>query len=95
MIRENIDSIKNIKKNQYSVKKDINSLSSDLKNLKEEHIYNSDKRVKVRSIVVMLNFVIGGFINHHHHHHQKLMLVQKMIVLLFKIKYMLVIALMI
>ena len=52
MIRENIDSIKNIKKNQYSVKKDINSLSSDLKNLKEEHIYNSDQRVKVRSIVV-------------------------------------------
>ena len=52
MIRENIYSIKKIKKNQYSVKKHINSLSSDLKNLKEEHIYNSDKRVKVRSIVV-------------------------------------------
>ena len=52
MIRENIDSVKKIKKNQYSVKKDINSLSSDLKKLKEEHIYSSDKRVKVRSIVV-------------------------------------------
>ena len=52
MIRKNVESLKNIKNNHYSVKKYTDSLSIDLKKLKEEHINNSNKRVKVRSIVI-------------------------------------------
>ena len=47
MIRKNVMSLKNIKNNLYSVKKDTDSLSIDLKKLKEEYINNSNKRVKV------------------------------------------------
>ena len=52
VVRENINSLKNIKNNLYNVKKDTDSLSIDLKKLKEEHINKSNKRVKVRSILV-------------------------------------------
>ena len=52
MIRENVNSLKNIKNNLYGVKKDTDSLSIDLKKLKEEHINKSNKRVKVRSIII-------------------------------------------
>ena len=52
MIRKNVESLKNIKNNHYSVKKYTDNLSIDLKKLKEEHINNSNKRVKVRSIVI-------------------------------------------
>ena len=52
VIRENINSLKNIKNNLYNVKKDTDSLSIDLKKLKEEHINKSNKRVKVRSIFI-------------------------------------------
>ena len=52
MIRKNVESLKNIKNNHYSVKKYTDSFSIDLKKLKEEHINNSNKRVKVRSIVI-------------------------------------------
>ena len=52
MIRKNVMSLKNIKNNLYSVKKDTDSLSIDLKKLKEEHINKSNKRVKVRSILI-------------------------------------------
>ena len=45
-IRENINSLKNVKNNLYNVKKDTNSLSIDFKKLKEEHINKSNKRVK-------------------------------------------------
>ena len=52
VIRENINSLKNIKNNLYNVKKDTNSLSIDFKKLKEEHINKSNKRVKARSIFI-------------------------------------------
>ena len=52
MIRKNVESLKNIKNNHYSVKKYTDNLSIDLKKLKEEHINNSNERVKVRSIVI-------------------------------------------
>ena len=52
VVRENINSLKNIKNNLYNVKKDTNSLSIDLKKLKEEHINKSNKRVKARSIFI-------------------------------------------
>ena len=45
MVRENINSLKNIKNNLYNVKKDNNSLSIDFKKLKE-YINKSNKRVK-------------------------------------------------
>ena len=47
MIRENINLFKKIKNNHYSIKKDTNSISIDLKNLKKEYNYNSDKRARV------------------------------------------------
>ena len=50
MLRENVNSLKNIKKNLYSVKKDSDSIQTDLKNLKEEFINNFNKRAKTRSI---------------------------------------------
>ena len=52
VIRENVSSLKNIKNNLYRVKKDTDGFSTDLKNLKEEHINKSSKRVKVRSIFI-------------------------------------------
>ena len=53
MIRKNVKLVKNQKKsNLNNIKKDIDSLSIDLKKLKEEYINNSNKRVKVRSIVI-------------------------------------------
>ena len=52
VIRENVNSLKNIKNNLYSIKKDTNSLSIDLKIIKEEHINKSNKRVKVHSIII-------------------------------------------
>ena len=55
VIRENINSHKNIKNNLYNTKKDTNSLSTDLKKLKEEHINKSNKRVKARSIFININ----------------------------------------
>ena len=48
MIRENINLFKKIKNNHYSIKKDTNSISIDLK----EYNYNSDKRARVRCIVI-------------------------------------------
>ena len=50
MLRENVNSFKNIKKNLYSVKKDSDSIQTDLKKLKEEFINNFNKRAKTRSI---------------------------------------------
>ena len=47
VIRENVNSLKNTKNNLYSVKKDTDSLSIDLRKLKEENINKSNKRVKV------------------------------------------------
>ena len=41
MVRENINSIKNIKNNLYNIKKDNNNLSIDLKKLKKEYINKS------------------------------------------------------
>ena len=52
VVRENINSLKNIKNNLYNVKKDNNSLSIDLKKLKEEYINKSNKSVKARSIFI-------------------------------------------
>ena len=52
MIRESVNSLKNIKYELYNVKKDTDGLSVDLKKLKEEHINKSNKRVKVRSILI-------------------------------------------
>ena len=40
MIRENVKSLKDIKNNLYSVKKDSDSIQIDLKKLKEEFINN-------------------------------------------------------
>ena len=50
MIQENVKSLKNIKNNLYSVKKDSDSIQIDLKKLKEEFINNFNKRAKIRSI---------------------------------------------
>ena len=44
MIRENVKSVKNIKNNLYSVKKDCGSIQIDLKKLKEEFINNFNKK---------------------------------------------------
>ena len=52
MIRENVKSVKNIKNNLYSVKKDCVSIQTDLKKLKEEFINNFNKRAKIRSIII-------------------------------------------
>ena len=52
VVRENLNSLKNIKNNLYNVKKDKNSLSIDLKKLKEEYINKSNKRVKAWSIFI-------------------------------------------
>ena len=49
-LRENVKSLKNIKNNLYSVKKDSDSIQIDLKKLKEESINNFNKRTKMRSI---------------------------------------------
>ena len=46
VVLENINSLKNIKNNLYNVTKGNNSLSIGLKNLKEEYINKSNKRVK-------------------------------------------------
>ena len=46
MIRQNVKSLKNIKNNLCSVKKDSDSIQIDLKKLKEEFIYNFNKRVR-------------------------------------------------
>ena len=43
MIRENVNSLKNIKNNLYNIKKETDSLLIDLKKLKEEHINKSNK----------------------------------------------------
>ena len=47
---KNVKSLKNIKNNLYSVKKDSESIQIDLKKLKEEFINNSNKRAKIQSI---------------------------------------------
>ena len=52
VIRENVNSLKNIKNNLCNVKKDTDCLSIDVKKLKEEHINKSNKRVKLRSILI-------------------------------------------
>ena len=52
MIREDVKLVKNKKNNLNNIRNDTDTVSIDLKNLKEEHINNSDKRVKVRSIVI-------------------------------------------
>ena len=52
MIRENVKSLKNIKNNLYSVKKDSDSIQIDLKKLKEEFINNVNKRAKIRPIFI-------------------------------------------
>ena len=52
MIRENVRSLKNIKNNVYSVKKESDSIQIDLKNLKEKYINNFNKRVKIWSIII-------------------------------------------
>ena len=48
MIRENVKSVKNIKNNLYSVKKDCGSIQIDLKKLKEEFINNFNKKRKYK-----------------------------------------------
>ena len=55
LVRENINSLKNIKNNLYNVKKGSNTLSIDFKKLKEEYINKSNKRVKARSIFININ----------------------------------------
>ena len=50
MIQKNVKSLKNIKNNLYSVKKDSDSIQIDLKKLKEESINNFNERAKIRSI---------------------------------------------
>ena len=52
MIPENVKSLKNIKNNLYSVKKDSDSIQIDLKKLTEEFINNFNKRAKMRSIII-------------------------------------------
>ena len=49
MIQENVKSLKNIKNKLYSVKKDSDSIQTDLKKLKEDFINNFNKRAKIRS----------------------------------------------
>ena len=56
MVRENINSLKNI---IIDVKKDKNSLLIDFKKLKEEYINKSNKRVKVRS--TFINIKVNRF----------------------------------
>ena len=51
VIRENVNSLKNIKNNLYNLY-NTDSLSIDLKKLKEEQINKSNKRVKVQSILI-------------------------------------------
>ena len=51
MIRENVKSLRNLKNNLYSVKKDSDSTQIDLK-IKEEFINNFNKRAKIRSIIL-------------------------------------------
>ena len=59
MLRENAKSLKNIKNNVYSVKKDSDSIQIDLKKLKEEFINNVNKRTKIRSIILFkINLII-------------------------------------
>ena len=52
MIRENVKSLKNIKNNLYSVKKDSDSIQIDFKKVREEFINNFNKRAKIRSIII-------------------------------------------
>ena len=52
VIRENVKSLRNIKNNLYSVKKDTDSILIDLKKLKEEFINNSNKRIKTQFIII-------------------------------------------
>ena len=52
MIRENVKSLKNIKNNLYSVKKDSDSIQIDLKKLKEQSINNFNKRAKIWPIII-------------------------------------------
>ena len=52
IVRENINSLKNIKNNLYNVKKNNINLSIDFKKLKEEYINKSNKRIKARSIFI-------------------------------------------
>ena len=52
VVRENINSLKNIKNNYYNIKKCNNNLSIGFKKLKEEYINKSNKRVKARSIFI-------------------------------------------
>ena len=59
MLPENAKSLKNIKNNVYSVKKDSDSIQIDLKKLKEEFINNVNKRTKIRSIILFkINLII-------------------------------------
>ena len=50
VVRENINSLKNIKNNLYNIKKYSDSIQIDLKKLKEEFNNNFNKRAKIRSI---------------------------------------------
>ena len=59
MVRENINSLKNIKNNFLTLKKDNINLSIDFKKLKKEYINKSNKRVKARSIFI--NIKGNGF----------------------------------
>ena len=52
-IGKNVNSLKNIKNNLYYVKKDIDNISIDLEKLKEESIYNINKRAKMRLLVIV------------------------------------------
>ena len=52
IIRENVKSLKNIKNNLYDIEKDSDSIQIDLKKLKEEFFDNSNKRAKIRSIIL-------------------------------------------
>ena len=51
-LRKNVKSLKTIKNNLYSVKKDSDSIQIYLKKLKEEFINNFNKRTKLRSITI-------------------------------------------
>ena len=70
VIRENVNSLKTIKNNLYNVKKDTDSLSIDLKKLKEEQINKSNKRVKVRSILI--NIKVNRFDKRFNHFNMRL-----------------------
>ena len=52
-IRKNVNSLKNIKNNLYCAKKDIDNISIDHKKLKEECIYNINKRAKIRLLIIV------------------------------------------